>query len=55
MTFIQVLLLIFVTFLCVYGVVDRICHYKEEKLKSGREMLDAAWKEFLEKQGENTK
>lgn len=50
MTFIQILLLIFVVFLCVFAVVDRICKYKEEKIKNEREMLDAAWKEFLEKQ-----
>ena len=33
MTFIQILLLIFVVFLCVFAVVDRICECREEKIK----------------------
>lgn len=53
MTFGQILLLIFVIFLCVFAVMDRICKYKEEKYIIEREMFDSAWEAFINEQSRN--
>lgn len=51
MTFGQILLLIFVGFLCVFAVVDRICKYKENKSEWGT--FAAAWEAYLDEQSRN--
>ena len=52
MTFGQILLLIFVTFLCVFAVVDRICKCREERFKHEKiaNMFDSAWEAFINEQ-----
>ena len=55
MTFIQILLLIFVIFLCVYAAVDRVCKCKEEIFKREKiaNMFDSAWEAFINEQSRN--
>lgn len=55
MTFGQILLLIFVEFLCVFAVVDRICKCREERFKREKiaNMFNAAWEAYLDEQSRN--
>jgi hypothetical protein len=55
MTFFEILLLIFVAFLCVFAVVDRICKCREERFKHEKiaNMFDSAWEAYLDEQSRN--
>lgn len=55
MTFGQILLLIFVAFLCVFAVVDRICKCREERFKRAgiSNMFNSAWEAYLDEQSRN--
>lgn len=55
MRFGQILLLIFVAFLCVFAVVDRICKCREERFKREKiaNMFNAAWEAYLDEQSRN--
>lgn len=55
MTFVQILLLIFVAFLCVFAVVDRICKCREEIFKREKiaNMFNSAWEAYLDEQSRN--
>lgn len=55
MTFFQILILIFVFFLCVYAIADRVCRCKEEKYKRAgiSNMFNSAWEAYLDEQSRN--
>ena len=55
MTFVQILILIFVIFLCVYEIANRICECKEEKYKRAgiSNMFNSAWEAYLDEQSRN--
>ena len=55
MTFVQILILIFVIFLCVYGIINRVCECKEEKYKRAgiSNMFNSAWEAYLDEQSRN--
>ena len=55
MTFGQILLLIFVAFLCVFVVTDRICKCREERFKHEKiaNMFNSAWEAYLDEQSRN--
>lgn len=55
MTFVQILILIFVIFLCVYEITNRVCECKEEKYKRAgiSNMFNSAWEAFINEQSRN--